>query len=149
MNKDAYCRKANLADLERITAIESGGFSKDCFSRRQLRYLIRDAKGVCFAAVLCGTVAGYISVLTRKGKHGRIYSLAVAPEFRGRGIAELLVDTALDFLRAEGFRSVFLEVAVDNAAAIALYTKKGFAPRMTKPGYYHSGADARSMVLAL
>ncbi len=148
MNRKVLCRKADLEDLDRIAAIEAGGFREDFFSRRQLRYLIRDAKGACFAAVLHGTVAGYISLLTRGGKNGRIYSLAVDPEFRGRGIAELLVETALDFSRREGLRAVFLEVAVDNAPAISLYRKKGFVIRSLKSGYYHSGGDAYSMVFA-
>lgn len=149
MNQAVVCRKARVDDLNRILAIESQGFRDDAFSRRQLNYLIRHAKGACFVAVLQDVVVGYISVLTRSSGSGRIYSLAVDAGYRGRGIAEQLIDTAIDFMRGENIQAIFLEVAVDNAAAISLYEKKCFVKRSIKRRYYHSGTDAYSMVRAL
>lgn len=149
MSLHIVCRKALAADLDRIMAIESRGFSEEAFSRRQLRYLMLRAKGAFFVAVLQDIVVGYISLLARRDHKGRIYSLAVDQDYRGRGIAVKLIDIGIDFLCSQGMRAIFLEVAVDNFAAISLYEKKGFAKRTIKKAYYHSGADAYSMVRGL
>ena len=149
MNQAIVCRKACIEDLEHILAIESQGFRVDSFSRRQFRYLIQHAKGAFFVAVASGTVAGYISVLTRNNRIGRIYSIAVNRDYRGKEIAKLLIDTAVNFMHAQHIERIFLEVAVDNAAAISLYENKRFTKRSIKPGYYHSGADAYSMICVM
>ena len=149
MSQAIVCRKARIEDLERVLAIESQVFHADSFSRRQLRYLMQHAKGAFFVAVARGIVVGYISVLTRSNRIGRIYSLAVDQEYRGKGIAELLIDTAVDFMHAQYIERIFLEVAVDNVAAISLYEKKHFIKRSIKPGYYDSGADAYSMICVI
>ena len=150
MNSDVITyRKACLSDLDAIVKIETRSFREDAFSQRQLKYLIRDAKGAFIAAVLGGIVVGYVSVLTSIKRNGRIYSLAIDFDWRGQGIAESLLDMALVFLRDQHMRSVFLEVAVDNQAAISLYEKKHFIKRSIRHQYYHSGADAYSMLLIL
>ena len=41
-------------------------------------------------------------------------------------IADRLVETVINWARTEGFRRVVLEVANENAAAIALYRRLGF-----------------------
>jgi ribosomal protein S18 acetylase RimI-like enzyme len=52
-------------------------------------------------------------------------------------------------LSALGARRVVLEVAVDNAAAIAFYTARGYARQRSLPHYYPDGTDAYSMSKAL
>lgn len=57
-----------------------------------------------------------------------IYSVYVAPELRGRGIARGLMRRLLDELRSMGqIEKVSLGVTSDNAAAVRLYEKLGFA----------------------
>jgi ribosomal-protein-alanine N-acetyltransferase len=41
-----------------------------------------------------------------------------------------------------GVKKIFLEVAADNAAAIALYERAGFARIAVRPKYYNGAADA-------
>ena len=82
-----------------------------------------------------------------------ILTLAVAPAYRRRGVAALLLDEAMRMLRAGGTHRLFLEVAADNAAAIALYGKAGFTATGRRTGYYaRAGApsvDAVIMALEL
>lgn len=93
--------------------------------------------------ILCRAVAGEVEILT----------LAVDPQARRRGIARALLTAALDAARVEGAEAAFLEVAVDNAAAIALYAGVGFRIAGARPEYYDRGAagrvDARIMRLDL
>lgn len=55
-----------------------------------------------------------------------LYQMWVAPECRGRGVAQGLLDTALSWARERGARYVELDVTVGNSAAARLYRRAGF-----------------------
>jgi len=65
-----------------------------------------------------------------------ILTLAIDPEFRRRSLARALTEAAAKFAETLGAESLFLEVAEDNAAAIALYAGAGFAQVGRRRGYY-------------
>jgi ribosomal-protein-alanine N-acetyltransferase len=65
-----------------------------------------------------------------------ILTLAVAPQARRRGLARALVRAACLEVKMEGAATLFLEVAADNPAAIALYRSEGFADAGRRPRYY-------------
>ncbi|MGP3695769.1 GNAT family N-acetyltransferase [Rhodobacter sp. NSM] len=73
-----------------------------------------------------------------------ILTLAVAPEARRRGLGARLTAAFLRAAGARGAESAFLEVAADNAAAIALYTAAGFAEAGRRRGYYRT-AEGRPL----
>lgn len=55
-----------------------------------------------------------------------VHDLAVAPQFRGRGIGKALLEAVAADARALGCGKVTLEVRADNAKAIGLYRRVGF-----------------------
>lgn len=57
-----------------------------------------------------------------------LLGLWVAPEARGRGVGALLLRAAEEHARATGARRVALWVNAENAHALALYRREGFAP---------------------
>jgi ribosomal-protein-alanine N-acetyltransferase len=57
-----------------------------------------------------------------------LLDLVVAPEARRRGIGEALIEVVVAWAEANGIHRLLLDVADDNAAAIALYAKAGFQP---------------------
>jgi ribosomal-protein-alanine N-acetyltransferase len=69
-----------------------------------------------------------------------LLAIGVLPEARGRMVGRALLDTALADAVEGGARAMFLEVAVDNGPARALYRRAGFAPVGRRAGYYR-GAD--------
>lgn len=73
-----------------------------------------------------------------------LLTLAVAPEARRRGLGRKLVSRFLYQSRLRGAESAFLEVAKDNAAAVALYGRAGFAEAGRRRGYYRT-LDGRSV----
>lgn len=82
------------------------------------------------------------------GGEGEIISIGVVPDHRGRGLATLLARHVLD--RAAGRAGeLFLEVAADNDAALALYRRLGFCGVGRRPRYYADGRDAVLMRLKL
>jgi ribosomal-protein-alanine N-acetyltransferase len=78
-----------------------------------------------------------------------ILTLATHPDAQGRGHAESMLLGALDALASAKIETVFLEVADDNAAALALYARAGFAQFSTRSNYYANGASAICMKAAL
>lgn len=72
-------------------------------------------------------VVGYI-VYTTTGLNAHISKLAVAPDWRRRGVARSLVRAAVGSARAERrVASVSLHVDAENAPALGLYQGEGFA----------------------
>ncbi len=150
MNPDINVRQASFEDLDEIMKIEFACFDADAFSRQQIAYLIMRSKGKFLVAVHNNKIAGYISFITSlRHNTGRVYSIAVSPEHRGVGIANILMDKTIDLANVKKLRAIFLEVRTDNTVAIQLYEKKGFILRSVKRNYYHDGASAYNMVLRL
>ncbi len=79
-----------------------------------------------------------------------LYQMWVAPECRGRGVAQRLLDTALAWTRERGARFVELDVTLGNSAAARLYQRAGFravnAPAPMRAG---SGLMLQPMRLVL
>lgn len=76
------------------------------------------------------------------GPEAELLTLAVDPAARRRGQGRALVTRFLAAARAQGAETAFLEVAADNAAAIALYAATGWTEAGRRRGYYGEGIDA-------
>ncbi|NIO70738.1 MAG: ribosomal protein S18-alanine N-acetyltransferase [Anaerolineae bacterium] len=75
-----------------------------------------------------------------------ISTIAVRPEWRRRGIGELLLVAMLELAVELGGDLATLEVRVSNVAAQSLYQKYGFAKVGLRPHYYRDrGEDALIM----
>ena len=74
-----------------------------------------------------------------------VLTLAVRPHARRHGRGRALVQAAADLLAHAGAAELRLEVAADNAAALALYAACGFEPTGRRRGYYARGAGAPAM----
>ena len=67
--------------------------------------------------------------------------LAVHPDYRGRGLGELLLIALLQDAIARQLEWATLEVNVNNSAALNLYYKYGFQVVGTRKGYYQPAGD--------
>ena len=86
-------------------------------------------------------VIGYLGLRFRNsGIH--ISTIAVHPDWRGNGLGELLLLTALEQSLQMGFGTVTLEVRPSNQAAQRLYRKYGFWFTGVHQGYYRDSEDA-------
>lgn len=92
------------------------------------------------AGLLLGrAVAGEAELLT----------IAVAPEARRRGLGRKLIARFLYQAQLRGTERAYLEVAADNAPAIALYESAGFVPVGRRRGYYLTPEGQRLDALVL
>jgi len=111
-------------------------------SLRSVRHFLKSPSARTWVAELDGAVVGNLILVMRRGSRvGRIYSVVVAPQARGRRFAERMVRAAQAAALKLGLHRIKLEVRQDNAAARALYAKLGYAEVQALPGYYDDGAD--------
>jgi ribosomal protein S18 acetylase RimI-like enzyme len=86
-------------------------------------------------AVADGKVIGSIHVGTSGHGFGEI-GMAVAREWRGRGVGSALMEAAIDWARAQGLHKLSLGVFAHNAAGLALYRKYGFVEEGRRVKHY-------------
>ncbi|PHP68285.1 GNAT family N-acetyltransferase [Zhengella mangrovi] len=120
-------RRATLADIDQLVALETRVFDADRISRRSFRQLIERDTAETIVAETGGRIDGYAMVLFRKGTAvARLYSIAVLPEASGRGLGAELLQAAEDAAYEHGRMVLRLEVREDNAHAIGLYERRGY-----------------------
>lgn len=145
----ACVRKARLDDVAAILALETVFPATDRVTRRALRRLI----GRPTVSVLVNEdvrLTGAAILLYRStSRAARLYSLAVAPEARGRGIGQTLLMAAAEDAQGRGADCIRLEVRASNEPAIALYARSGFQFTGSESGYYDDGEDALKLELPL
>jgi ribosomal-protein-alanine N-acetyltransferase len=96
---------------------------------------------VALACEVEGTLTGFV-IGRQVADEGEILNLAVVPARRRRGEGGALLRAALDEFRTRRTNRVFLEVRESNHAAIAFYSKHGFAETGRRSGYYQDPAEA-------
>lgn len=125
-------------DLDAVLAIEQQVFdepwSKALFEGELAQRTSRSYRAAWVGAELVG-YAGQMTV----DDEAHVNNVAVSPQWTGKHIGMALfydlVCTALE----RGSAHLTLEVAVGNAAAVALYARFGLAPVGVRPDYYRDG----------
>ena len=87
-----------------------------------VKYLIRNAPAICAVDTRNNAVAGWVLVQ----HYGAIGMLNVLPEYRGQGLAQLLVQRLTDELQSRGLSS-FAYIELENDPSFRVFEKSGFA----------------------
>lgn len=136
-------RDAVSADTESLRRLEDLSFGGDRLSARSFRRLIRSPSAACRVVAVDGQIAGYALLLFRTGTTvARLYSIAVAAQMRGIGLASALLEDAAHIAARRDMTRLRLEVREDNTAAIRLYERLGFRRVGTRTAYYADQATA-------
>jgi ribosomal-protein-alanine acetyltransferase len=137
------------ADAPQCAAIEAVLFDGDSpWPEHAFRSEIEAGHTRYFGLRVNGEFIGYagISVLGPvDDRECEVHTIAVAPTSQGRGLGRALLNQLLSIADEE--RAVtYLEVRVDNEAAIDLYRRNGFVDAGIRRGYYQqAGVDALTM----
>ncbi|MEY3055017.1 MAG: ribosomal protein S18-alanine N-acetyltransferase [Ilumatobacteraceae bacterium] len=106
--------------------------------------LVRRGERYYVVAFLMGELVGYAGSLYAVDE-AHVTNIAVAPEFRRRGVARALLHALASEAVAREMTSLTLEVRVGNKAAQELYREFGFAPAGVRHRYYENSEDALVM----
>ncbi|QJA06942.1 ribosomal-protein-alanine N-acetyltransferase [Thermosulfurimonas marina] len=141
-------RQARPEDLPEILRIEKASFARP-WSEVHWRYEFEKPQTRVLVVTVEDQVVGYLCSWLM-GEEMEIANLAVAPEWRGKGLGKALLTTALRMGLEEGVRRVWLEVREGNRVAQRLYRSLGFVVVGRRKGYYpDTGEDALIMGLSL
>jgi GNAT superfamily N-acetyltransferase len=88
-----------------------------------------------------GQLVGSIAIVGREEGAAQLRWFLVHPDARGCGLGSGLIQEALTFCRAAGYRSVYLWTVNGLDAAARLYVAAGFRKTETKPRVMLWGAD--------
>lgn len=135
-------RLAIAADADALVELEQQVFSGDRLSHRRFRHFIRSELSELWCLEEQGKLLGYALVLFHRGTSlARLYSLAVAPSARGRGLGQLLLEHVEQQAVIRHVLFMRLEVRLDNQAALHLYERCGYHKLRRLEHYYDDGAD--------
>jgi ribosomal-protein-alanine N-acetyltransferase len=119
------------------------------YSRSMLRWFLKQPGAICTVAEnAAGQIAAFI-LAEAEPPLGHIITLDVDAESRRAGLGTKLTVAAEKALAESGVREVELETAVDNAAGIAFWTRRGYRTVGTIPRYYLDRVDALCMTKQL
>ena len=152
MEAEVRVERAEPKDLDEIYEIEIKCFGRESYSKWIYRWLLRDERTIFLKAVKDDTILGFVVGRVEKFKKrfvGRIYTLNVRPELRGKGIGKLLMKIIEDSFKREGCEEIILEVAVNNLPALNLYRRMGYRLVEKLENYYGVGRDAYRAVKKL
>ena len=121
---------AQVAELEKLC------FS-DPWSENSVASELNNPLSLWLVALEEERVAGYVGSQSVMGESDMM-NVAVHPDHRRQGIAEKLVLSLVEELKAAQNHSLTLEVRASNAPAIALYEKLGFRQVGLRPKYYRN-----------
>jgi len=131
---------AELKHIQELAALEAQCFSVP-WTADQLISQMPDDKHVFIAAVDdCGRVLGYVGMLHIIDE-GYISNVAVSPEHRRQGIADMLIDSLCAEAEQLELSFVTLEVREGNSPARALYAKHGFTDVGCRKKYYSNPTE--------
>ena len=135
-------RAATTQDLKQLVALENHCFDSDRLSQRQFRYMLTKAHAATLVMEEAEGIVGYVLILFSRGTSmARLYSIAVASELRGRGIARQLVEAAERRTLEEERAYLRLEIRKDNPASTGLFEAMGYRRFGELPGYYEDQMD--------
>jgi len=143
---------ASLVDAADMAALHAGAFDAP-WREPDIAQILASPGGFGVVARDGGRPpAGFILARAIAGE-AEILTLAVDPASRRGGIGLALLTAAIGIAQENGAAAMFLEVADDNAAALALYARAGFAEAGRRRGYYRraggTAVDARVLRLDL
>ena len=145
-----HVRRADAVDLEALLRLEQRAFRSDLISRAQYRRHIDSESALVLVATDNGSLLGSAVVFFRRGSsNARLYSLASAPEARGRGVGAALLRASEAAARRRRCVGMRLEVRAGNRTAQRLYETRGYLRKGIRRGYYEDGGDALCYVKTL
>jgi ribosomal-protein-alanine N-acetyltransferase len=138
-------RSYQKADFEALYQLDQSCFPRGiAYSKTTLRYFLGLASAECLLAVEEDEIAGFI-LSEVDGPLAHIITLDVAQAYRRSGVGSLLLNAAEKNLSAQGVRTLFLETAVDNHAAVNFWSRHGYIKEGILKRYYLNRIDGYEM----
>jgi ribosomal-protein-alanine N-acetyltransferase len=132
--------------IDEVLPIEADLFGAEQWSPAMFWNELASGHYYTVALDQAGEVAGYAGLAVQPPDEAWVQNIAVRRDRQREGVGRGLLVALLAEAERRGVRSIFLEVAVDNAPAQKLYASYDFEPVGVRRGYYQpSNTDALVM----
>lgn len=143
-------REATLLDLPILVSLDREYFPDTAWPTEQFRAELSGKTRKFLIAESDDQIIGYASAyLPSAGGDCDLMTIAVAPEFRRKGIAKRFISELEGWAKSLDADSMMLEVDIKNESAISLYSGLGYLKLNIRKNYYGYGKDAQIMKKAL
>lgn len=135
MPKHAFTiRRALSSDLDDVYSLqEVSGYT--IWPKSQVSQLIDSETVLVCLNEKKATVTGFLFYRLVLDE-AELLSVAVSPDYRHQGVAMALLNVFIEQVTSTGASQIFLEVAENNTAALALYKKNSFEKIAVRKDYY-------------
>lgn len=138
-------RDLTEADLDWLAQAEQDMFGAGAWSAALIREDYRWGSNRYRGVEIDGALVAY-AIYGFEGDAFHLLNIAVLPTHRRAGLGRLLFDEFLEQAQHLGAADAWLEVAVDNEAALAMYEEYGFELVRVRRRYYQPG-DIDALVM--
>lgn len=137
-------KQLRAQDIDAVYAVECACFS-DAYGKETFERELKNKISYYVTAWVDGMAVGYAGIW-KIADEAEVISIAVAPEFRRRGVGQALLEHLVKKCDKEGVAVIWLEVRKSNFDAQRLYTKFGFVSYGIREKYYGDAEDAILMM---
>ena len=130
-------KKENVTEILSLYAQDFA----DGWNKNMLDSAFDGGRFLCLGAFLNDVLVGVIT-LSLSIDDADIEGIVTKKEYRNKGVASLLFDSAMDILSEKGIKKILLEVRESNTPAINFYKKKGFNLVSIRRRYYSDDENA-------
>ena len=148
MSTECEIRRGGASDARRLADLHAEAFTGEAWSEVEFLQLMVTGGAQAWLALEGDSVCG-MALIRMAADEAEILTIGVAPDRRRLGVGLAMLNAMEDALRAEGGRTLFLDVDEGNGAARALYERAGYRRRGRRPRYYRSGSAALILAKSL
>lgn len=131
-------------DQAAMIAHMHGQLFSPAWREESVRALLDHPASTAFLAVVGDkpkTTVGFV-MAQLAADEAEILSIGVVPEWQRKGIGLRLIEGVVRAVQRAEAKTLFLEVAADNGAALELYRRAGFLGTGLRRGYYERAGQA-------
>ena len=137
-------RRMTLEDVGKVAETDKICFGADGWDEDFFIDELRDKNSEYIVGEIGGKIVACNGIKFHRNAAYNM-TIAVLPEFQGRGIGEKILSESIKRAKNHGAKYMTLEVRVDNLPALQLYKKFGFQIIGRIKKYYMGGEDAFTM----
>ena len=136
-HEEVLVRRLRPGDLEAVIALDAKviGRRREEYFKLKLKQALSDTGiEVSLGAELDGIFVGFLLARVYYGEFGALEqvavldTMAVHPDFQGRGVGRALIDQLRQNLLGLGIRTLHTEVGWRNQPLLAFFNREGFVP---------------------
>lgn len=139
---------ASLEDAPALERLEQRAFAPELYHRMRrsqfARLLQKGNADILVARDIegAGGIIGAVVILYRRTSFmGRLYSIAVDPDYQGGAAGKMLFDAMEKRVIEKGLRGVMIEIRADNHRHLERYLNRGYVVAGSVADYYPDGAS--------